>query len=44
MEKNLGELENNLGELKNNIGEQNAKNEMMINDLKVDVQDIYLYI
>jgi hypothetical protein len=44
MEKNLGELKNNLGELKNNLGEQNAKNEKMINELKVDVQDIRTYI
>ena len=41
-------MEKNLSELKNNLGEQNAKNEKMINELKVDVKDIrtnfnYLY-
>ena len=37
-------MEKNLGEPKNNLGEQNAKNEKMINELKVDVQDIRIYI
>lgn len=41
-------MEKNLSDLKDNLGEQNAKNEKMINELKVDVKDIrtnfnYLY-